>query len=111
MRSPETGGMQTPTVETAYRRRWLVLAVLCLSILLTVVTNMALNVALPTLGRSLQASTSQLAWVVDTFVLCFAGLLLPAGAIGDRFGRKGALQGGLVVFTVAAALGAFSSHI
>jgi MFS transporter, DHA2 family, multidrug resistance protein len=103
--------MPSPSLEASYRRRWLVLAVLCLSILLTVVTNMALNVALPTLGRSLHASTSELAWVVDTFVLCFAGLLLPAGAVGDHFGRKGALQAGLVVFTVAAALGAFSSHV
>jgi EmrB/QacA subfamily drug resistance transporter len=101
--------MPRPSVEASYRRRWLVLAVLCLSILLVVVSNMALNVALPTLGRALHASTSSLAWVVDTYVLCFAGLLLPAGAVGDRFGRKGALQCGLVIFLTAAALGAFST--
>ncbi|HEY3883487.1 MAG TPA: MFS transporter [Trebonia sp.] len=101
--------MPRPSVEASYRRRWLVLAVLCLSILLTVVSNMALNVALPTIGQTLHASTSSLAWVVDTFVLCFAGLLLPAGALGDRFGRKGALQCGLVIFMVAATLGAFST--
>jgi MFS family permease len=57
----------------------------------------------------MQASTSSLAWVVDTFVLCFAGLLLPGGAVGDRFGRKGALQCGLVIFIVAATAGAFST--
>ena len=101
--------MASPSIETSYHRRRLVLAVLCLSVLLTVVSNMALNVALPTLGRQLHAGVSSLAWVVDAYVLCFAGLLLPAGAIGDRFGRKGALQCGLVVFIVAATAGAFST--
>jgi EmrB/QacA subfamily drug resistance transporter len=101
--------MPNPSIEESYRRRWLVLAVLCLSILLTVVANMALNVALPTIGRTLHAGASSLAWVVDIFVLCFAGLLLPGGAVGDRFGRKGTLQCGLVIFAVAAALGAFST--
>jgi MFS family permease len=101
--------MPLPSIEASYRRRWLVLAVLCLSCLLVVVSNMALNVALPTLGRQLQAGTSALAWVVDTYVLCFAGLLLPAGALGDRFGRKGMLQCGLVVFIAAATAGAFAT--
>ncbi len=101
--------MASPSVEASYRRRWLVLAVLCLSVLLTVVSNMALNVALPTLGRQLHAGVSSLAWVVDTYVLCFAGLLLPAGHIGDRFGRKGALQCGLLIFLAAASIGAFSA--
>lgn len=100
--------MPTPTLEASYRRRWLVLAVLCLSVLLTVVSNMALNVALPTLGRQLHAGVSSLAWMVAIYVLCFAGLLLPAGAVGDRFGRKGTLQCGLAIFAVAASLGAFS---
>jgi MFS family permease len=85
-----------------------VLAVLCLSVLLVVVSNMALNVALPTLGRELHASTTSLAWIVDIYVLCFAGLLLPAGAISDHFGRKGTLQTGLLIFMVAASLAALS---
>jgi EmrB/QacA subfamily drug resistance transporter len=106
---PENESMSTPTVEASYRRKWLVLAVLCLSILLVVVSNMALNVALPTLGRSLHASSTSLAWIVDIYVLCFAGLLLPAGAAGDRFGRKGTLQAGLVIFMTAALLGSFST--
>jgi MFS transporter, DHA2 family, multidrug resistance protein len=100
--------MATPSIESAYRRRWLVLATLCLSVLMVVMANMALNVALPTLARTLHAGTTSLAWVVDLYVLCFAGLLLPAGSLGDRFGRKGALQCGLVVFVVASAAGALS---
>jgi len=90
------------------RRRWVILAVLCLSVLLTVVGNMALNVALPTLGRDLHASATSLQWVVDVYVLCFAGLLLPGGAVGDRFGRKGCLQIGLATYAIAASLGAFA---
>src|ERR1700728_121715 len=99
-RYPTMGPMPTPSIEASYRRRWPVLAVLCLSVLLVVVSNMALNVALPALRRDLHAGVSSLAWVVDTYVLCFAGLLLPAGAAGDRLGRKGVLQCGLVLFTI-----------
>jgi EmrB/QacA subfamily drug resistance transporter len=101
--------MSSPTIEASYRRRGLVLSVLCLSVLLVVVSNMALNVALPTLGRQLHAGASSLAWVVDSYVLCFAGLLLPAGAVGDRMGRKGALQCGLIVYISAATCAAFST--
>jgi EmrB/QacA subfamily drug resistance transporter len=94
--------------STSPRRRRVILAVLCLSVVLTVVGNMALNIALPTLGRDLHASATSLQWVVDIYVLCFAGLLLPGGAVGDRFGRKGCLQIGLAVYALAAALGAFA---
>jgi MFS family permease len=80
--------MPTPSIETSYGRRWLVLAVLCLSVLLVVVSNMALNVALPTLGRELHASTTSLAWIVDIYVLCFAGLLLPAGRSATALAAK-----------------------
>jgi EmrB/QacA subfamily drug resistance transporter len=93
---------------TQHSRRRLILAVLCLSVVLVVMANMALNVALPALGRHLQANGTALQWVVDSYVLCFAGLLLPAGAAGDRLGRKGCLQAGLTVFAVASALGAFA---
>ena len=60
--------------------------------------NTILNVALPTLERDLDASSSQLQWIVDSYMLVFAGLLLTAGALGDRFGRKRALTFGLAVF-------------
>jgi EmrB/QacA subfamily drug resistance transporter len=88
-------------------RRWWILAVLCLSVLLVVVDNTIVNVALPTISRKLSASTTDLQWIVDAYTLLFAGLLLVAGNLGDRFGRRRALQVGLVffaLFSVAAAL-------
>ena len=86
----------THTAEQAYARRWWTLAVLCLSLLIVFVGNSSLNVALPTLSRDLGATESQLQWVVAAYSLVFAGLLFTTGALGDRFGRKGALQFGLV---------------
>jgi MFS family permease len=90
-------------------RRWWTLAVLCLSLVLVVAAVSGLNVALPTLVDDLDASASQLQWIVDIYALVFAGLLLPAGALGDRFGRKGALQFGLLVFVLASLLAANAS--
>jgi EmrB/QacA subfamily drug resistance transporter len=85
-------------------RRWWTLAVLCLSLIIVFVGNSSLNVAIPTLSERLHASNSELQWVVAVYSLVFAGLLFSAGAIGDRFGRKGALQVGLLIFLVGAAL-------
>jgi MFS family permease len=82
------------------RRRWWVLAVLCLSVLLVVVDNTIVNVALPTLSRKLSASTQDLQWIVDGYTLVFAGLLLVGGNLGDRLGRKRMLQAGLVLFAL-----------
>lgn len=82
-------------------RRWWVLALLCTSLLIVIVGNTSLNTALPTLSRELRATITQLQWMVDAYALVFAGLLLTAGAIGDRFGRKGALQVGLLLFLAA----------
>src|SRR4051812_22759842 len=90
-----------PVVSVGSRRetnRWLTLGVLCLSLLVIVVDNTIVNVALPTLVRELGTSTSQLQWVVDAYTLVFAGLLLTAGSLGDRFGRRGALSIGLLIF-------------
>jgi MFS family permease len=89
-------------------KRWWTLSVLCLSLIIVVVGNTVLNVAIPTLIRELDASNSALQWVVDSYALVFAGLLLTAGAIGDRFGRKGALQVGLLIFGVASTVAAFA---
>jgi EmrB/QacA subfamily drug resistance transporter len=92
----------------AHERRWYTLAVLCLSLVLIGLDNTILNVALPTLVRDLGASTSALQWMVDAYVLVFAGLLLSAGALGDKYGRRRALSGGLVVFGIASVLSAFA---
>ena len=78
----------------AYHQRCWILGVLCLALLIIIVDNSILNVAIPTLVRDLNASNSQLQWIVDSYTLVFAGLLLTAGSLGDRFGRRGALQFG-----------------
>jgi EmrB/QacA subfamily drug resistance transporter len=89
-------------------RRWIVLPVLCLSVFLVVVDNTIVNVALPTLNRTLGASITSLQWIVDAYSLAFAGLLLAGGGIGDRLGRKGTMQVGLVFFGLFSAAAAFS---
>ena len=97
-----------------YRRRWTILAVLCLSLMIVIIGNTALNVALPTLARELHAPISRLQWMVDAYSLVFAGMLFTAGTIGDRFGRKGALQVGLTVFllgTLTAATASTSGQV
>ena len=81
--------------------------VLCLSLVLIVVADASLNVALPTLVRDLHA-TSSLQWIVDAYSLVFAGLLLTAGSLGDRYGRRLALNGGLILFGAASGLAAFA---
>jgi MFS transporter, DHA2 family, multidrug resistance protein len=93
----------------AHTRRWLVLGVMCLSLLLIVMDNTIVNVALPTLQRDLDASTTQLQWVVDAYILVFAGLLLTMGSLGDRFGRRGALAIGLAVMGTASILSSFAN--
>ena len=86
--------------EKAYDRRWLILTVLCVSLLVIVLDNSILNVALPTIQKDLDATSSDLQWIVDSYTLVFAGLLLTAGSLGDRFGRRGALQVGFVIFGI-----------
>ena len=96
-----------------YARRWKTLAVLCTSLIIVIVGNTVLNVTLPTLQLppeqgGLGATNSEVQWIVDAYGLVFAGLLFLAAALGDRFGRKGALQAGLVVFAAGSAFGAFA---
>ena len=83
-----------------FAARWTILAVLCLSLMIVIIGNTSLNVAIPTLARELDAKTSNLQWMVDAYSLVFAGMLFTAGTIGDRYGRKGALQAGLLLFLV-----------
>jgi EmrB/QacA subfamily drug resistance transporter len=102
----------TATVEVApmvvddrvHARRWAILAVLCLSLLVTGIDGTIVNVALPTLVRELNASSSDLQWIVDAYTIVFASLLLMAGNTGDRRGRKKTLIGGLAVFGIGSAI-------
>ena len=100
--------MQAQATLVPYPRRWWTLAVLCLSLLVISLDNTILNVALPTLARDLDATGSQLQWMVDAYVLVFAGLLLTMGSLGDRFGRKLALNAGFLIFGVGSILSAWS---
>jgi EmrB/QacA subfamily drug resistance transporter len=85
-----------------YHRRWAILAILNVSLVLIVMSVASLNNAIPALSSALGTSGTQLQWIVDAYSLVFAGCLLPAGALGDRFGRRGALLTGLAVFGLAA---------
>jgi EmrB/QacA subfamily drug resistance transporter len=99
--------------DLVYRRRWLTLLVLCISLIVITLDNTILNVALPTLSRpeaqgGLGASASQLQWIVDAYTLVFAGLLLTAGSLGDRFGRYRCLALGLALFGIGSAASALA---
>lgn len=109
--SSTTAAAFVPISDSVHRRRWWILAVLCLSLLIVFVGNTSLNVTIPTLSRELNATESQLQWVIAIYSLVFAGLLFSSGSVGDRFGRKGALQGGLVVFMAACVLATYSSEM
>jgi EmrB/QacA subfamily drug resistance transporter len=98
--SPQTG-------ELTARHRKAVLAVIALALMMVVSAVSGLNVALPDLALDTGATQTQVTWIVDAYTLVFVGLLLPAGAAGDRFGRRGALLVGLVVFGLAAAAAMF----
>ena len=115
----------TPTLDAAFdsglaaaermhRRRWRTLGVLCLSLVLICIDNTILNVAIPTLAREFEATASQLQWIVDSYILVFAGLLLTAGFVGDKFGRRGALMCGMAIFgvgSIAASMAGSASQL
>ncbi|WP_156687354.1 MFS transporter [Mycobacterium sp. Marseille-P9652] len=82
------------------------LAVICLGVFVISVDATIVNVALPTLSRQLDADTAQLQWIVDAYTLVMSGLLLSAGSLSDRFGRRGWLNGGLALFALTSALAA-----
>ncbi|MER6981497.1 MFS transporter [Streptomyces carpinensis] len=110
--------MTTPAVpasrvpEAVHRRRWAILGVLMLSLLIVVLDNSILNVAIKTISTpaptGLGATQSELEWAINAYTLVFAGLLFTSGLIGDRVGRKKVLLGGLVVFGIGSALAAES---
>ncbi len=105
-------GSQPGIPEAIHRRRWAILAVLMLSLLIVVLDNSILNVAIKTIAtpapQGLGASQSQLEWAINSYTLVFAGLLFTAGLLGDRLGRKKILLGGLAVFGIGSALAAES---
>lgn len=88
--------------------RGLALTALCLAVLLVVMDNTIVNVAIPTMSDALNASSTDLQWVVDAYTLSFAALLLPAGKLSDRWGRRRMLLVGLAGFAVVSAATAFS---
>src|SRR5215813_11504334 len=79
-------------------RRWWMLGVTCLSVVVVALDMTILNIALPSISAELQASTRDLQWIVDAYSLAFAAVMLPAGLAGDRFGRRRLLLPGLAVF-------------
>ena len=105
MSSPNDGWM---TSGEGHPRRWSILAVLVVSLLVVVLDNTVLNIALPTIQADLGATQRELVWAVDSYILVFASLLFTWGVLGDRFGRKRVLTIGLTVFGLASAACAFS---
>lgn len=85
-------------------RHGAVTAVVCIALAAVVAAMSSLNVAIPSIARSTHASQTQLAWIIDAYSLVFAALLLPAGALGDRFGRRRFLLAGLVIFAAGSAV-------
>lgn len=93
------------------RNPWLGLVFVCVSLLVISLDNTILNVALPAISRELGASASELQWIVDSYILVFAAMLLTMGSIGDRLGRKRALQLGVAWFGVFSLMAALSTSV
>ena len=100
-----------PPVQAPDRRRWAILAVLCVAVLVVNIDGTILNVALPTLVRELHASSSELQWIVDMYAMVFAGLLLVGGSLADRFGRKRLFMLGFLTFGLGSLGAAFSGSV
>lgn len=88
-------------LEARNPRRWWILIVLCLSSLVLVVDSMALTVAVPVMTEEIGASAQDTQWILDSYILVFAGLLLTSGSLGDRFGRRKVMLIGLLLFGAA----------
>ncbi|MFF4355644.1 MFS transporter [Streptomyces sp. NPDC001604] len=90
--------------ELSHRRRFLVLAICCMSLLIVSLDVTALNVALPSMQRELHASTAGLQWTIDAYTLVLASLLMLSGSTADRIGRKRVFMAGLIIFTAGSLL-------
>lgn len=97
-------------MSNAHSRRWWILGVLCLALLVLGVDNMILNLAIPSLMRDLGASPADVQWIMDAYILAFAGALITAGGLSDRYGRRLALLVGLSVLGAGSVLAAFASE-
>ena len=108
MQSMQSLPASSSTHRPQRANKWVALTALCLVVLLVVMDNTIVNVAIPTLSEALNASSTDLQWVVDAYTLSFAALLLPAGKLSDRWGRRRMLLIGLVGFTLFSTGAAFS---
>jgi EmrB/QacA subfamily drug resistance transporter len=104
-------GVEHGAREAVSSRRWFALAVLCVSLLIVSLDGTVLNVALPTLVRKLHASSSDLQWIVDAYVVLFAGLMLVSGSLADRVGRKRTFLAGLIAFAACSTWAALSGSV
>jgi EmrB/QacA subfamily drug resistance transporter len=93
------------------RLKWWTLIAACFALFMAVLDNLVVNIALPTISRDLNATTTQLQWIVSAYTLIFASLQITAGGLGDRLGRKRWFVFGLGLFTTASLLGALSQNI
>lgn len=104
--NPKIG--MTTEQSRKYERRWLTLIVITVTVIAIGLDQMILNIAIPTLQRELEANASQLIWMVDAYIVVFAGLMLTAGALGDKFGRAKALNLGIIIFAGSSLAAAYS---
>jgi MFS family permease len=108
---PPPGAPPRQVASDAPPGRWLTLAVLCVPLLIVSLDNTVLNVVLPTLVDKLHATTSELQWIVDSYVIVFGGLMLVAGSLADRVGRKRTFVAGLAAFAAGSTWAAFSGSV
>ena len=99
----------TTAADQGHPQRWLILGIMCTCLVLVVAGVSSLNLAIPSIIDDLAPTNTETLWIIDGYALVFAGLLLPCGAIGDRYGRKGALLVGLAIFAGCALWAAFTS--
>ncbi|MEV6772558.1 MFS transporter [Nocardia sp. NPDC051030] len=108
-KTDNTAAVDSPVAERN-PKRWWILIVLCLSSLVLVIDNMVLNVAIPQISTELNATSQDIQWVIDAYILVFAGLLLTSGSLSDRFGRRLVMIVGLALFGAASLLAAYASN-
>ena len=109
--SPPVGDARTAGDVTRSARRWWALLAIAASVLVVGLDLTVLNLALPSMAVSLHASTGDLQWIVDSYSLVLAALILPAGLLGDRYGRKRLLLISLVLFGASSAACAYASSV